>query len=92
MAATRILYYAGPPSCLLKVVQPLLRLLNQSREVERVVLVYIFIISKTNPVKHSSLQMRFELTDDRNPLLPITLDFLFDTMMLGKLKETNSGY
>lgn len=92
MAATRILYYAGPPSYLLKAVQPLLRLMNQSREVERVVLVYIFIISKTNPVKHSSLQMRFELTDDRNPLFPITLDFLFDTMMLGKSKKTNSSY
>ena len=50
MAATRVLYYAGPPSYWSKTVRPLLRLVNQSREVERVVLVYLLIMSRTKPV------------------------------------------
>ena len=75
MATTRILYYAGPPSSQLKVVQPLLRLMNQSREVERVALVYILIISGTNPVSLSLFRCAFS-----RPLIG-TLDSLLHSIL-----------
>ena len=43
-------YYGAPTSQLPKIVQPLLRLLNTSPEVERVVVVYLLVITKSAPV------------------------------------------
>lgn len=60
MAATRVLFYAGPTRYWLKFVHPLLRLLNSSKEVERVVLVDLVVICKTAPV--SSNQLSFFLS------------------------------
>lgn len=51
IAATRVIFYAGPPSYHPKVVQPLLRLLHISPEVERIVLAYILA---SNPVLFAS--------------------------------------
>ena len=43
-------YYGAPTSQLSKIVHPLLRLLNTSPEVERVVVVYLLVITKSAPV------------------------------------------
>ncbi|KAI0784468.1 adaptin N terminal region-domain-containing protein [Abortiporus biennis] len=51
LAVGRAFYYLAPPSELKKIVSPLIRLLHISPEVERVVLTYLLIISKS----HSSL-------------------------------------
>ncbi|KAL5485750.1 APL6 [Sanghuangporus weigelae] len=51
MTVTRIFYYLAPPSQLNKVVGPLLRFLHLSKEIERVVLANLLIIT----VKHSTL-------------------------------------
>ncbi|KAG5646111.1 hypothetical protein DXG03_004350 [Asterophora parasitica] len=65
LAVSRIFYYAGPPSQLSKIVQPLLRLLSISKEVERVVLVYLHMISRTAPNLFAPFYPRFLLrTDD----------------------------
>ncbi len=53
LGATRIFYYAGPPSRLSKVTQPLLRLLPGSKEACRIVLVYISVIAKDSPVSRA---------------------------------------
>lgn len=50
IAVTRVFFYVGPPSQIYKVVHPLLRLLNHSKEVERVVLADILILIQTVPV------------------------------------------
>ncbi|KAF8659046.1 hypothetical protein AX16_001919 [Volvariella volvacea WC 439] len=47
LAAVRVLFYGGTASHVPSVVQPLLRLLGSSQEVERVVLVYVSTISQT---------------------------------------------
>jgi AP-3 complex subunit beta len=49
-AATHVLYYLGPPSYWPLFVPHVLRLLTVSREVERVVLADLLIISKKDPV------------------------------------------
>ncbi|KAJ6607370.1 adaptin N terminal region-domain-containing protein [Mycena sp. CBHHK59/15] len=65
LAVTRVFYYAGPSSYHSQIVQPLLRLLHTSKEVERVVVAYILVISRTAPNLYSSFYSRFLLrTDD----------------------------
>lgn len=46
----RLFYYLAPPSQLPKIVSPLLRLLHISPEIERVVLSYLILISRSAPV------------------------------------------
>jgi len=53
MAAARVIFYAGPPVYLQKIVQPLLRLLHSSKEVESIVLVYLLIVAQKSPVGHN---------------------------------------
>lgn len=50
LAVVRVFYYAGPPSSTSKIVNPLLRIMHASREVERVVLAYLLIITRAHPV------------------------------------------
>ena len=50
LAVVRVFYYAGPPSFASKIVNPLLRILHVSREVERVVLTYLVIVTRAHPV------------------------------------------
>ncbi|KAF8871773.1 armadillo-type protein [Infundibulicybe gibba] len=64
MAAVRVFYYAGIPSYLPKIVHPLLRLLSISKEVERVVLTYILVISRTAPHLFSAFYPRYLLRSD----------------------------
>ncbi|KAH9846240.1 adaptin N terminal region-domain-containing protein [Lenzites betulinus] len=47
LAIARAFYYLGPPSDLPKIVPPLLRLLHLSREIERVVLTNLVLVSST---------------------------------------------
>ncbi|KAI0833718.1 adaptin N terminal region-domain-containing protein [Trametes gibbosa] len=49
LAVARSFYYLGPPSDLPKMVPPLLRLLHVSREIERVVLTNLVLVSSTLP-------------------------------------------
>ncbi|KAI5121230.1 hypothetical protein M0805_007237 [Coniferiporia weirii] len=49
MAVARVFFYLAPPSQLVKVVSPLLRLLPTSKEVERVVLAYLVVITREAP-------------------------------------------
>lgn len=49
MAVTRVYFYAAPPLYLKKAIGTLFRLLNMSKEVERVVLSYFVIIARTYP-------------------------------------------
>lgn len=51
MAVSQTFYYVGPPSQVTKTVQPLLRLLGVSVEVERIVLAYLLVISRAQPVR-----------------------------------------
>ena len=51
MAATRVFYYAGTPSYHGKIVQPLIRLLAMSKEVERVTITHILLLSESLPVR-----------------------------------------
>ncbi|KAJ7178612.1 adaptin N terminal region-domain-containing protein [Mycena crocata] len=65
LAVTRVFYYAGPPSYHSRMVQPLLRLLHTSKEVERVVVAYILAVSRTTPGLYSPFYLQFLLrTDD----------------------------
>jgi len=50
MAAAKVYFYTAPPSYWPTFVQPLLRLLTVSKEVERVVLVDLLIITRKVPV------------------------------------------
>lgn len=50
LAVTRVFWYAGPPSVHVKVVRPLLRLLQISKEVERVTLSYIGVVARAEAV------------------------------------------
>ena len=52
MAATRAFYYLAPPSRHSIFVNPLLRLLHTSEEVERVLLSYIDVIASDEPVRY----------------------------------------
>lgn len=53
MSVTRVFYYLGPQSVQEKFVNPLLRLLHVSKEIERVVLSYIVVITRESPVSRS---------------------------------------
>lgn len=64
LAAARVLYYAGPPSYHAKIVQPLLRLLSISKEIERVVLSYTLIVASASPALFSPFYSRFILSSD----------------------------
>ncbi|KAF8440283.1 adaptin N terminal region-domain-containing protein [Boletus edulis BED1] len=65
LAVVRVFYYAGPPSSTSKVVNPLLRIMHISREVERVVLAYLLIITRAQPQLFSMQYQRFLVrTDD----------------------------
>ncbi|KAG6820486.1 hypothetical protein H0H93_016548 [Arthromyces matolae] len=65
LAVTRIFFYAGPSSHLYKVVNPLLRLLGTSAEVQRTVLVYINVIARVAPHLFAPFLSRFFVrTDD----------------------------
>lgn len=59
MAATKAIFYAAPPSYWPKFVHPLMRLLMTSREVERVVIADIIIISKSARVSYNLIQVGF---------------------------------
>ena len=54
IAATKVIFYAAPPSYWPKFVHPLMRLLMTSKEVERVVIVDLIIITRSVPVSHLS--------------------------------------
>ncbi|KAK7449763.1 AP-3 complex subunit beta [Stygiomarasmius scandens] len=47
LAATRVFFYAGLPSMHTQFVRPLLRLLHVSKEVERVVLAYMLVVTRS---------------------------------------------
>ncbi|KAJ7931408.1 adaptin N terminal region-domain-containing protein [Mycena leptocephala] len=65
LAVTRISYYAGPPSYHSRMVQPLLRLLHTSKEVERVVVAYVLAVSRATPNLFTPFYLQFLLrTDD----------------------------
>jgi AP-3 complex subunit beta len=54
LAVSRVFHYAGAPSASSKIVHPILRLLNISKEVERVVLADVVILAKKLPVCHDA--------------------------------------
>ncbi|KAF7309545.1 AP complex subunit beta [Mycena indigotica] len=65
LAVTRVFYYASPPSYHPRVVQPLLRLLHTSREIERVVLGYLFALARVRPALFAPHYLQFLVrTDD----------------------------
>ncbi|KAF8150686.1 adaptin N terminal region-domain-containing protein [Crassisporium funariophilum] len=64
MAATKVLFYAAPLSYWPKFVHPLLRLLMTSKEVERVVLVDLIIITNVVPSLFSPFYARFLVRSD----------------------------
>ncbi|KAG6336367.1 hypothetical protein ID866_2724 [Astraeus odoratus] len=58
LAAVRVFYYTGISSSLRKIVNPLLRILNTSKETERVVLSYISVATYEHPFLFSSQYAR----------------------------------
>ncbi|KAF8954115.1 adaptin N terminal region-domain-containing protein [Flammula alnicola] len=65
MAATKVFFYAAPPSYWPTFIAPVLRLLTASREVERVVLVDLLLITKSVPHLFAPYYTRFLVrTDD----------------------------
>nr|GAT60931.1 predicted protein [Mycena chlorophos] len=64
LAVARAIYYAAPPSYHTRVVQPLLRLLHTSKEVERVVLAYVLAIARPRPALFAAHYMQFLLRSD----------------------------
>ncbi|KAI9567299.1 adaptin N terminal region-domain-containing protein [Boletus coccyginus] len=65
LAVARVFYYTGSPSSTSKIVNPLLRIMHVSREVERVVLAYLLIITHAHPQLFSMQYQRFLVrTDD----------------------------
>ncbi|KAJ7903631.1 adaptin N terminal region-domain-containing protein [Mycena olivaceomarginata] len=85
LAVTRVYYYAGPPSYHPRIVQPLLRLLHTSKEVERVVVAYVFAVSRSAPNLFSPFYHQFLVrTDDLRQVKQIKIKVLlllanFDT-------------
>ncbi|KAG7092275.1 hypothetical protein E1B28_008637 [Marasmius oreades] len=61
LAATRVFWCVGLPTEHRQFVQPLLRLLQTSQEVERVVLTYILVIARTANTLFTSYYSRFYL-------------------------------
>ncbi|KAF5391397.1 hypothetical protein D9757_002040 [Collybiopsis confluens] len=69
LAVVRVFWYAGPPSVHGKVVRPLLRLLQISKETERVTLSYISILARFEPTLFSPHYVHFLLfSDDPRPV------------------------
>ncbi|KAJ7650429.1 adaptin N terminal region-domain-containing protein [Roridomyces roridus] len=65
LAVTRVFYYAGPPSYRSRFVQPMLRLLHTSKEVERVVVADALHVSRSSPNLLAPFYPQFLLrTDD----------------------------
>lgn len=65
MAATKVFFYGAPPSYWPKFVGPLLRLLTVSKEVERIVLADLLIVTKDVPHLFAPYYARFLVrTDD----------------------------
>ncbi|KAF9234612.1 adaptin N terminal region-domain-containing protein [Melanogaster broomeanus] len=65
LAVVRVFYYGAPPSWISKIVNPLLRILHASRENERVVLAYLFVITCAHPLLFSTQYPRLLVrTDD----------------------------
>ncbi|KAH9028534.1 adaptin N terminal region-domain-containing protein [Lactarius hengduanensis] len=64
MSVSRAFYYLALPSRHHKIVQPLLRILAVSPEIERVVLAYVLSISHTSPHLFSSHYTRFIVRSD----------------------------
>ncbi|KAJ4001374.1 adaptin N terminal region-domain-containing protein [Lentinula boryana] len=64
LASVRIFWYLGPPSVHGKVVRPLLRLLQVSKEVERVTLSYILVLARTSASLFSPHFVRFFMLSD----------------------------
>jgi len=62
IAATKVIFYAAPPSYWPRFVHPLMRLLMASKEVERVVIVDLIIITKSVPVSCLQTKVGFSLT------------------------------
>ncbi|KAF7330482.1 AP complex subunit beta [Mycena venus] len=69
LAVTRVFYYAGPPSYHSRIVQPLLRLLHTSKEVERVVVGYVLAVSRSASNLFSAFYHQFLPTDRRSPAI-----------------------
>ena len=89
IAATKVIFYTAPPSYWPKFVHPLMRLLMKSKEVERVVIVDLIIITKSVPVSRSLIEVGF--TDNVCGLalvLPLLYSF-FST--LGRLTTGKEG-
>ncbi|EEB96293.1 hypothetical protein MPER_04594, partial [Moniliophthora perniciosa FA553] len=61
LATTRVFWYAGLSPHYPKFVQPLLRLLQTSKEVERVVLAYMLVIARAENKLFSNCYSRFFL-------------------------------
>ncbi|TRM64961.1 adaptin N terminal region-domain-containing protein [Schizophyllum amplum] len=72
MAATRVFFYAGTPSYQVKMVQPLIRLLAMSKEIERVTITHILLLSESLSYLFAPHHIRFIVrsTDAR----PVKLD------------------
>jgi AP-3 complex subunit beta len=64
IAATKVIFYAAPPSYWPKFVHPLMRLLMTSKEVERVVIMDLIIITKSVPVSCSFFILKWSFTDN----------------------------
>ncbi|TDL25466.1 hypothetical protein BD410DRAFT_743013 [Rickenella mellea] len=59
LAVTRLFHYLAPPSERHKYVDPLLRLLPRSKEIERIVLSYLVVLSHDSPSLFAPLHARF---------------------------------
>ncbi|KAI0313175.1 adaptin N terminal region-domain-containing protein [Amylostereum chailletii] len=69
LSATRAVYYLALPSEHPKIVVPLLRVLDISKEVERTAIVYILSIARTSPHLFSPYYTRFIIhADDSSPV------------------------
>lgn len=77
MAAARAIFYAGPPVYLQKIVQPLLRLLHSSKEIERIVLVYLSIVAQKSPVGHNFFYSTVKLIFWFRNYYPLTILVFF---------------
>ncbi|KAF5373098.1 hypothetical protein D9758_001497 [Tetrapyrgos nigripes] len=64
LAATRVFWYAGLPSMHIKFAGPLLRLLHTSKEVERVVLSYLLVITRVETTLFTPHYKQFFLFSD----------------------------
>ena len=89
IAATKVIFYAAPSSYWPKFVHPLMRLLMTSKEVERVVIMDLIIITKSVPVSWSFIKVGF--ADNVGWLAPILalLYSLFGT--IGRFATSEEG-